>query len=146
MVKTISRWQGLYEIIILDNGSTYGPLLDWYETLEDPTRVVRLCNLGHTAAWSSNILEDVLTDHYVVTDPDLDVSAVPDDCLLHLKALLERKPDYRKIGLGLDVEGIPPASIYFQHVGTYERSLRDMPKDENGLVAAPVDTTFAIYD
>jgi hypothetical protein len=60
MVKTISRWQGLYEIIILDNGSTYGPLLDWYETLEDPTRVVRLCNLGHTAADEvGRVLEDV---------------------------------------------------------------------------------------
>jgi len=71
---------------------------------------------------------------------------VPKDCLLYLKGLLEKNAGYRKVGLGLDVDGIPPASLYFQHVNTYERGLRGLLSDENGLVPAPVDTTFAIYD
>lgn len=146
MAETISGWQGLHEIIILDNGSTYGPLLDWYETLENKIRVIYLSNLGQAAAWKSDILEHIGTDFYVVTDPDLDVSGVPKDCLLYLRGLLEKSPSYRKIGLALHVDGIPPESVYFRHVNTYERGLRALPKDENGVVSAPVDTTFAIYD
>ena len=109
-------------------------------------RVIYLSNMGQGAAWKSDILEHIETEFYVVTDPDLDLSDVPKDCLLYLRGLLEKHPGYRKIGLALHVEGISAESVYFQHVNTYERGLRALPKDENGLVPAAVDTTFAIYD
>ena len=32
MVERISRYEGVGDIIIVDNGSTYEPLLDWYAT------------------------------------------------------------------------------------------------------------------
>ena len=144
MVERISRMPGLREIIILDNGSTYRPLLQWYRSI--PHRVEFLENMGHTAPWTCGVLDSITTNLYVVTDPDLDLSAVPDDCLLKLTQLLRQHPDAKKIGLSLSTEGIPKNSPYSDHVMTYARVLPTLPTVGEGLVPMPVDTTFAIHD
>ena len=144
MVERISRMKGLREIIILDNGSTYKPLLAWYKNL--PHRVEFLENLGHTAPWISGVLDTISTDLYVVTDPDLDLTNVPDDCLQVMAGLLARHPQVGKIGLTLSTEGVPKESPYFDHVQQYARVLPTLPAQPDGLVPMPVDTTFAIHD
>lgn len=144
MIKHISRMKGLHEIIILDNGSTYKPLLYWYRTI--PQRVEFLENLGHIAPWTSGILDSIDTDLYVVTDPDLDLSQVPDDCLQVLANYLAKHPEAGKVGLSLSTDGIPEASPYRDHVKQYAETLPHLPRTEDGLVPMPVDTTFAIYD
>ena len=32
MVRDLSKWEGIGDIYIVDNGSTYEPLLEWYAT------------------------------------------------------------------------------------------------------------------
>ena len=46
--------QGYTRIVILDNASTYTPLLDYFETIEDRVTIHRLeTNIGHLSFWKS---------------------------------------------------------------------------------------------
>lgn len=144
MVQKLEQMPGVAEIVILDNGSSYRPLMAWYRTI--PHRVLFLENLGHTAPWSSGVLDTIKTDLYVVSDPDLDISALPDDTLAHLAGLLERHPELGKVGLSLATEGIPADSPYREHVAKYERLPQERATGPEGLIAMPVDTTFALHD
>lgn len=71
---------GYKNIVVIDNCSTYAPLLDYYEVLEkthgDAVRVVRLDkNFGHYALWNAKVLERLGIDGpFVCTDSDI----VPD--------------------------------------------------------------------
>lgn len=143
MVDRIEHFSSLAEIIVVDNGSTYPPVLEWYSGLRH--RVVRAANLGHRAPWSPEINREIHTDLYVVSDPDLDLAETPLDCLEHLARCLALFPQARKIGLGLAVSGIPPASPYFEHVASVERPVWELPLLGGLIRKAPVDTTFAIY-
>ena len=59
MVEKLERMPGVAEIVILDNGSSYRPLMAWYRTI--PHRVLFLENLGHTAPWTSGVLDTIGT-------------------------------------------------------------------------------------
>jgi hypothetical protein len=135
---------GLKEIILVDNGSTNRELLQWYK--DCPYRVLFLDNLGHKAPWLSGLIDQISTDLYVVTDPDLDLSDLPDDTLLHLAHLLRENPALEKVGLGLQTGNISPASPYYDHVQSYESLLQGGEVVAGAFVKASVDTTLAIHD
>jgi hypothetical protein len=143
MVGQIESFGDLAGIIVVDNGSTYPPLLDWYATLAHP--VVRLGNVGHTAPWTPEVRAKVKTQFYVVTDPDLDLSGTPRDCLAYLQRCLVRYPVAKKMGLGLRIDDVPPGSPYYRHVNSVEKRYWELPLYAGGVRPAPVDTTFAIY-
>lgn len=144
MVEDISSFEGVGDIIILDNDSTYPPLLEWYST--NPCTVVMLGkNWGHRALWESGYISNITTD-YVMTDPDLFLSDIPKDVLLYLKDKLTLHP-IGKIGLGLDWECVSPESRYYSHLQSYEkpRWTNSTVKD-NVYFGVGIDTTFALYD
>jgi len=143
MVREIESFQGLAELIIVDNGSTYEPLLDYYRSLQH--RVIYLENIGHTAPWTEAVKSRVKTDFYAVTDPDLDLKDTPKNCLLHLADCLRRYPQAGKIGLGLTFDEVPPESPYFFHVNNHEKRYWELPLYDGLVRQAPVDTTFAVY-
>lgn len=132
-----------HEIILLDNGSTYPPLLHWYETC--PHRVIRLSNVGCNAPWLH--LADEMNEPYVVTDPDLDISGVPDDW--HEKAL--RAMDITgetKVGLAIDTSGILPTSPARKHSPVMRPDLVNldgMLLEGIPIVPLSVAHTFAVY-
>jgi hypothetical protein len=144
MCAFIERMDDLHEIIIVDNGSTYRPLLAWYK--QTPHQVIFAENLGHKAPWMCGVLDQIQTDYYCVTDPDLDISSVPPDCLTHLRDILERNPVLGKVGLSLETGDIPVQSPYWEHVRTYEAALQSTDLVDGQIRLAPVDTTFAVYD
>lgn len=144
MVECIRGYEGLKEIIIFDNQSSYRPLLDWYKTA--PCRVVNLTqNFGHKAPWTTIANSQILTDYYAVSDPDLDLAGVPRDVLLHLAALLSDFPEHGKIGLSLEIEDVTPDFPYYPVMSRWEPSYWKAPLVDNVIRLAPVDTTFAMY-
>ncbi|APC06814.1 hypothetical protein AOC10_09820 [Polynucleobacter asymbioticus] len=143
MIKRIEAYDSLHEIIVIDHQSSSQDTLNMYSTLKH--RVIYEKNLGHTSPWVENINQQIKTNFYVVSDPDLDLSRVPNDCLDILKSTLCNFPELEKIGLGLDVESVPIESPYYSHVNSYEKSLWELPLLEGIFRLAPVDTTFAIY-
>jgi hypothetical protein len=144
MVEHIQHYVGLKEIIIFDNQSTYVPLLEWYKT--GPCRVVNLTqNFGHKAPWTAIANSQILTDYYVVSDPDLDLAGVPRNVLLHLAALLQDYPEQGKVGLSLEVKDLTPDLPYYPVASRWEPSYWAAPLVDNVVRMAPIDTTFAMY-
>lgn len=144
MINKIESYDGLEEIIIIDNESTYAPLCNWYLSL--PYKVLKIPNIGHKAPWLPVLNAFIKTDYYIVTDPDLDLVDTPNDTLNHLKNCLDSYPTLQKIGLGLDIKSIPVKSPFYMHVNSHEKKFWDLPLIDGIIRKAPVDTTFAIYN
>jgi len=105
MVATLQSW-GM-DVFVVDNDSTYPPLLEWYAT--KPCEVVRVGNLGHFAAWSSGLVDRVVGEKevYFVTDHDLDYSRIPVDFYDHVNAGFARWPGLNKIAFGVEIDDLP---------------------------------------
>lgn len=145
MIERIYRYNDVGEVIIIDNGSTYQPLLEWYET--NPCRIIRTANVGHKAPWITGEVKELTKDHeyYVVTDPDLDLSGTPDDTLQYLQEKLVES-ELPKLGLMLDLQAVKPDMLYHRYLHWYERGRRmSSPIINDVMTRLTVDTTFAIY-
>lgn len=140
MVNKIKTYEGVGEIIIIDNGSDYPPLLEWYQT--KPCTIHRTDNIGHTAPWQ--ILDDVITNSdYVITDADMGLLDTPSDTLLYLKDNMDSL-GLDKIGLGLDWGIVKEDSLYYNHLQSYEKN-RWNSSHTNNIYNIAIDTTFALY-
>lgn len=129
------------EPIIIDNCSTYEPLLEWYNS--SPCRIVRLdSNLGHIAPWVSGVISEA-DDLYVVTDPDLDLTECPIDILKLLEDGLVTY-DLLKCGLSIRIDDLPDTPIA-NHAAGHERQFWRPVSGDPRFFHALVDTTFAIY-
>jgi glycosyltransferase involved in cell wall biosynthesis len=144
LVDTLES-RGFENLIILDNASTYAPLLQYLE--QSPHRVVRLDqNLGHLALWRSGkfnqIIERqrfILTDCDVVPAPDC-----PSDVTPFLNAVLDKYPNHTKAGLSLSVDDLPDHYRYKQRVIDWEKPFWETRLDD-GHYEGAIDTTFALY-
>ena len=144
MVEDLQTFENIGEIIILDNGSTYEPLLEWYKT--NPCTIIYSENLGQGAPWILNLPNKLGFDYYVVTDSDLDLSNTPKNSLQYLKEKLDSHPEYSKIGLSLYNWNVPEESPYHHFLKTW--GLNNWGEDTiiDGLLTKQlVDTTFALY-
>jgi hypothetical protein len=133
--------------IFIDNHSDYAPLLEYY--YECPYTTLRLKeNHGHTVIWNKevNILQrlGIVNERYIVSDPDLDLSGIPDDFLTVLNTGLDKYRHIDKCGFSLEINDLPNTEegnyIRTQVEPRYWRSQYD-----NMYYNSPVDTTFALY-
>jgi len=142
MIDRIKLLKGIGEIIIVDNGSTYKPLLSWYKSL--PYKIIRVKNIGHTAPWKVGAIPRI---PYVVTDPDLGIDDLPLDTLVILEKKLAANPGLGKVGLDLDWKRVGKKSPWYEHMQTYEKERRKNSKIIDGVyVDVRIDTTFAMYN
>lgn len=150
--RTMIYWLlkvGLKNIHIVDNGSTYGPLIKFYERLPRGVTLHRLGkNSGELAPWTSGVVDRLRSTcaYYVVTDPDLDLTHVPRDFLTVLARALDRHPRAPKVGLSLEIGDLDASRPLIQEVFRIERPYWTRPVyGDAKLLHAPVDTTLAIY-
>ena len=136
---------GYENIIILDNQSTYPPLLEYYKQQTHCTVIHLGANLGHKALWKSSVYNKIRNSYFCYTDPDLvPVLECPKDLLLHLIELLWKYPNVVKAGTGLRITDIPDHFKLKDDVLAWEtRHWKDSV--EKNVFNAPVDTTFALY-
>ncbi len=114
-MKLLVDWllkAGYRRIYILDNASTFSPLLSYYDEIKKEESVTVLYmkkNLGPYALWISGLLEVLhISTPYVLTDPDvLPVERCPHNVLETLLQLLEKYPFIDRIGLGLKTDDVP---------------------------------------
>jgi hypothetical protein len=145
MVERIKEYDGVGEIIIVDNDSTYPPLLEWYAT--NPCRIERLdTNVGMGAPWVSGVVKQLNGAPYVLTDPDLGLEETPDDTLLYLLDKLNTL-QLDKVGLGLDWQIVEKKSPYYERLNLYEKSRwNNSPVKDDVYTEVQIDTTFALYN
>ena len=151
VMKRLIDWlldAGYRKIIVLDNNSTYPPLLDYYAALDGDSRVkiVRLeKNFGFKALWLSNILERMkISTPYIYTDPDVvPAEDCPKDFVADLMKILDANREIRKVGLGLVWEDI----TFFDsdRMKKIEAEFYEGTRVGDCLYHAQVDTTFALY-
>lgn len=144
MIEDIKKFKDVGEIWLIDNASTYGPLLEYLDT--NPCNILRLGeNLGHTAPWTSGLVKELNHGCYVVTDGDLGLSSVNRSVLRLMQSRLVRYPHLGKIGLGLDWRVVTQASPYFNHMMRYEAPRWKNASESGRVFDVAVDTTFAMY-
>lgn len=151
VMKKLIYWlldAGYRNLIVLDNDSTYPPLLEYYAALEKDSRVkiIRLeKNFGFKALWLSNVLEQLkISTPYVYTDPDiLPIESCPKNFLKRLMKILDSNHELRKVGLGLVYDDI----TFFDKdkIQASESSFYEGTKVGDEIYFAQVDTIFALY-
>lgn len=135
---------GFKNIIILDNDSTYPPLLEYYKTLRH--KVIRTGrNGGPRAIWNSPETKTYLSNYYIYTDPDV----LPDievnlSCIEEMLHTLKGNIGLEKIGLGLHIDDLPDHFNLKSEVIQWEKQFHTVVASER-YYKAPVDTTFALY-
>ena len=137
--------RGYTNLIILDNASTYPPLLEWYEN-ECKAKVIKLgANFGHTALWASGMIERFNNDYFVYTDPDLELlDECPDDFLWRMLQNLKARVKGQKVALSLKIDDIPDDYPYKEDV--LRQEIPFYSTMEYGMYVADVDTTFALHE
>ena len=135
---------GQNNIHIIDNGSTYEPLLKYYKTV--PATVYLLDgNKGHEALWRTHIFQRLGKYHYVYTDPDvLPDSNTPADFMYYFKDVLNRYPSIKKVGFGLKTDDLPAHYPKKEEVIRWEKQFYATAV-EPALYKSKIDTTFALY-
>lgn len=144
MVEYISKFTNVGDIIIVDNSSTYEPLLDWYET--NPCTIIKTNNSSYLTPWHLELPQTLKSKYYIVTDPDLDLSITPIDTLLYLEEKIKYCKKYDKIGLSLKNWNVSELSPYHHFLKSWASVTWNTDSIEDGLLTnQQVDTTFAIY-
>jgi GT2 family glycosyltransferase len=134
-------------ITIVDNNSTYEPLLEWYKTCP-----VKLYDVGSNAG--PYVLNDIQlfkpitsTGTYIWSDGDIvPVKEAPDDFIEHMvKVAIQH--NIPKLGLSLVTNDLPDHFKQKEQVIKHESAFTTYGsfESEYGTVyKAPVDTTFAV--
>ena len=134
------------QIIIIDNASTYEPLLEYYNTL--PYEIIRLSkNYGHYAI--GKVYDEyqktyhLNSTNYVYTDPDIiPIEDCPDTFLGYFSELLS-KYSLDKVGFGLKIDDLPDHFKLKADVIKWESQWFDNPITSN-IFRAKIDTTSEI--
>lgn len=135
------------KVTILDNGSTYEPLLEWYDEIK---QFVSVEMLGEQESlcwvfWAQK-REEKETGPYIVTDGDyVPASFCPDDIVGKMVELLERHfhEGYWKVGPGLRIDNLPDCpwrDLVVTGQGPYHRE-----RLGEGYFRSAIDTSFAVY-
>lgn len=136
-----------HEVIFVDNGSTYEPLLDFYSTC--PYKVIRLANCGCNAPFTQGIVTN-LKEPFVVTDPDYDLSMIPSDWDQVLLEGFNQFPDQPKFGLSWDEYQVPPENPAWIADNFCSYWPNGLPSTwghflPNNWYNYPCDTSFALH-
>ena len=146
---------GMKNVIIIDNRSTYGPLLKFYEELKGKIDVqVQEFNIGPRGWWELGQHERVLTP-YIYTDCDMVPSPdCPADVIEVLLELLNKQETGRKVGVSMRIDNLPDHFSKKDLVVKWESGFwnpdnKQQINNEYGegqkAFRADVDTTFAMY-
>lgn len=138
---------GHNNIVVIDNNSTYLPLLNYYEKIKEYVTVEKQdSNKGHRVFWKTpQLYKKYGKGYYVITDPDIvPDSDCPDDFLIYFKKILDRDKWLTKVGFSLKINDIPDTNKHKKKIIRWESKFFDY-KDGDGNFIADIDTTFALY-
>lgn len=140
------RSAGYANVAILDNDSTYPPLVEYLQAVRDEILVLRSrTNLGPRALWSSGLISLLGDVPFVYTDPDVvPTEDCPADAVLKLADALAKFQHAPKAGLGIMIDDIPDTFDQKYVVQAWETRYWQRPLPGN-CYGAMLDTTFALY-
>ena len=136
--------RGYHNIYIIDNNSSYPPLLEYYKNIKHKIFFLHK-NIGYLALWKSGVYKNFNKDFYVYTDSDVvPIEECPDDFMRLFHDALIHNSDVQKAGFSLKIDDLPDYYLHKQDVVQWEK--RHFEKSVSNLFyEAPIDTTFALY-
>lgn len=155
--------RGYYNIIIIDNRSTYPPLLEWYresgldvfyndipDTKYDTGTFAVLSGKASYAPHISHPkFSELVKDYYVLTDSDVVlVDEVPDNFIEDMIDIHKKYNNSKhKVGLGLKIDDLPMELPLAKRAYEIESQywLDKIEDPIYDIYYAPIDTTFAVY-
>lgn len=156
-LKNLINWWRWYQpenkIYIVDNGSTYKPLIDFYDTLlSDESIVVYKTGQNNFIPNLQNFLKTHIGtgyDYYVISDPDIMPHPnTPPNFLEVFKTAIDNHK-YHRAGFNLITSDLPP---YLNEREMIIGNEAELLKDREALTygghmgyKAPIDTTFCLY-
>lgn len=139
--------RGFSNVVIIDNNSTYKPLLDYFDAIENKVKIHRLKkNYGHLVFWKRyDLFVKYGNGYYVVTDPDIvPLDGCPEDFMVKFQSVLSQNKNRMKVGFGLQIDDIPLSNPNREKVISWETKFWKTKVSE-GVFNADIDTTFALY-
>lgn len=135
---------GQTNLHIIDNASTYEPLLKYYKKV--PATIYMLDkNVGHESFWRTHLHQRFGKYYHVYTDPDvLPDENTPTDFMYYFKSLLDKYPTIKKVGFGLRINDLPDHYPKKMEVINWESKMYQH-EIEPALYKSKIDTTFALY-
>ena len=123
------------KVHILDQQSTYSPLLDWYKTI--PEDIIYCKNEGPYSCWHPKY-KHFRKNHFIVADSDCIYDKVPDDWLDVMLNTLNESEAF-KVGFSLEIEDLPNTELAREaHVHESKYWKKKTPYGWD----ADIDTTF----
>lgn len=149
---TVLKKKGYHNITVIDNQSTYPPLLEWYKEGKVDVFVndivpnsnkafLNLVQIGHPK------FVQIVSDWYVFNDSDIiPEENVPDDFIMDLirYAVKYQKP---KVGMSIRIDDIDLNYPLNKWVHGYESDYwtNGIKDGDVELYPHPIDTTFAVH-
>lgn len=144
LAEQVARFErdGHRNLIVLDMGSTYPPMLRLLDSLPYPVRRCGAVPNPHLYVWTNpEILKGV--GHYFYTDCDV-IPDAPANWDLALLSILDRYPKIQKAGLGLRLDDLPDCFHQKAEVLKWEAQFWQNEL-EPAVYHAEIDTTLALY-
>lgn len=138
---------GYQRIVVVDNNSTYPPLLEYLKRISHKHQVHFLNeNHGHMVFWKlPELYRKYGKSYYAVTDADiLPLEDCPKDFMHVFKSILDRHGRVNKVGFSLYLDDIPDTNSKKEQILEWETKYWSKPI-EGGHYLAHIDTTFALY-
>lgn len=130
----------LNEITIIDNDSTYPPLLEWYET--NPCTILYENNLGPYAIYHLPVFRKFT--QVIYTDSDIELNPQTPTGFIETLQGISRRYNIPKVGLGLRIDDLPD-NPQTQSYKNWEAS-QWVNQIEPDIYKGHIDTTFALLN
>lgn len=135
---------GYTNIYIIDNASTYPPLLEYYDKI--PYTIFRLKdNIGFLSLWKTGLYKKFKNQYFVYTDSDVvPCDNCPDDFISYFYELMRRYPRATKVGFSLKIDDLSDTFKNKSKVLEWEAKFWKTSLEKD-IYRAAIDTTFALY-
>jgi len=143
MVDKLLELNPKEQIIIIDNESTYPPLLEWYKSISDKVDIRYHKNEGHLAIWGTGLYKE-LGSHFVYTDSDIELNENFPRKWKEVMFSLWKKYN-KKVALAIRIKDLPDHYRYKNQVKRNEARwwLNEIECD---VYEADTDTTFFLIE
>jgi hypothetical protein len=143
MVEDLFRMNGNSKISIIDNASTYPPLLEWYKEIEKDVNIIRNSNnLGPWTFFYGGTYSTIPDEYYIYSDADLELN--PNMPYNWQEIMLEYINKYeRKASLALRLDDIPD-DYEFKNKILNHQSVCWYESGEPDVYKAITDMTFTM--
>jgi O-antigen/teichoic acid export membrane protein len=135
---------GYRNIYIIDNQSTWPPLLEYYTSI--PYQVIMLeRNYGYNAFEKIPLYKQLRRAYFVYTDSDVvPTENCPADFMQQFLTILQQNEEVQKVGFSLKIDDLPSHFADRDKILEIESPYFSKPAGE-GMYEAPIDTTFALH-